>query len=85
MRENYSKQREISLTESVEKLDFADNIVLLTHRLQDIQDKTNDIAIIDKKIGLTKKDKSGRESQHTQHRCGGSKGFHIYGITVDGD
>ena len=45
-----------TFTESLEDLDFADDIALLAHRYQDIQNKTNDITTT---------------SQHKQHNCRG--------------
>ena len=41
-----------TLTERLEDLDFADDIVLLALRHIDMQEKTNDIANNDKQIGL---------------------------------
>ena len=38
--------------DTLEDLDFADDIVLLAHRHQDIQWKTNDVATIGRQVGL---------------------------------
>ena len=40
------------LMESLEDLDFADDIVLMSHRLSDIQRKTNDLVTESAKVGL---------------------------------
>ena len=47
-------KREITWTlmDTLEDLDFADDIVLLTHRHQDIQWKTNDVPAIGRQVGL---------------------------------
>ena len=47
-------RREITWTlrDTLEDLDFADDIVLLGHRHQDIQSKTNDVATIGRQVGL---------------------------------
>ena len=37
---------------TLEDLDFADDIVLLAYRHQDIQRKTNDVALIGREVGL---------------------------------
>ena len=41
-----------TLKDILQDLDFADDIVLLAHRHQDIQGKTNDVATIGRQIGL---------------------------------
>ena len=41
-----------TLMDTLEDLDFADDIVLLAHRHQDIQRKTNDVALIGRQVGL---------------------------------
>ena len=41
-----------TLRDTLEDLDFADDIVLLGHRHQDIQSKTNDVATIGRQVGL---------------------------------
>ena len=38
--------------DTLEDLDSADDIVLLAHRHQDIQMKTNDVALIGRQVGL---------------------------------
>ena len=38
--------------DTLEDLDFADDIVLLAHRHRDIQMKTNDVALIGRQVGL---------------------------------
>ena len=38
--------------DTLEDLDFADDIVLPAHRHQDIQRKTNDVALIGRQVGL---------------------------------
>ena len=41
-----------TLMDTLEDLDFADDIVILAHRHQDIQMKTNDVALIGRQVGL---------------------------------
>ena len=41
-----------TLIDTLEDLDFADDIVLLAHRHQGIQMKTNDLALISRQVGL---------------------------------
>ena len=41
-----------TLSDMLEDLDFADDLALLSHRHQDIQSKTNDLASKGKQIGL---------------------------------
>ena len=41
-----------TLMDILENLDFADDIVLLAHRHQDIRMKTNDVALIGRQVGL---------------------------------
>ena len=41
-----------TLMDTLEDLDFADDIVLFAHRHQDIQRKTNDVVLIGRQVGL---------------------------------
>ena len=41
-----------TLIDTLEDLDFADDIVLLAHRHQGIQMKTNGVALISRQVGL---------------------------------
>ena len=50
--DNRNRGVQWTLMETLEDLDFADDIVLMSHRLKDIQDKTNDLVKESKKVGL---------------------------------
>ena len=63
-----NNKRGISWTFSntLEDLDFADDIALLAHRQQDIQSKTNDLSKIGKTIGLNI---NGGKNQINENKC----------------
>ena len=53
----------------LEDLDFADDIALLSHTHQHLQDKTNRLSKFAKHIGLNIRDtKTSYDHKHTEHR-----------------
>ena len=63
-----------TLTERIEDLDFADDIVLLAQRHQDMQEKTNDISDTAKQIGL---EINASKTKHMRMNARSSEAIHL--------
>ena len=55
---NSGKRIQWTLMRKLEDLEFADDLALLSHRLQDMQDKLTALADIAKKVGLKTENQS---------------------------
>ena len=78
---NYNKRGvQWSLTEKLEDLDFADDIVLLANRYTDMQVKTNDIAKNARQIGL---ELNRSKTKHMRMNDKSTEAIHLHGNTVE--
>ena len=69
-----------SLTEKLEDLDFADDIVLLAHRYIDMQEKTNDMTNKARQIGL---ELNRSKTKHMRMNAKSTEAIHLHGNAVE--